>query len=276
MLGFSACGAIKKPADYGLTDPVNTPSITDIPTLPPEWERSGWKLIWQEEFEGSEINLKNWTFDIGGDGWGNNELEFYKRGPENVRLINGLLVIEARAESFGGRDFTSARLKTQGLQSWTYGRFESRIKIPAGQGVWPAFWMLGEDIAQIGWPDCGEIDILENIGKEPNRVHASAHSKDYFASHSLTGSMEIDTPLSEDFHIYAIEWDENEIRWFLDEEEYFHISKSEVPGGWAFNKPFFIILNLAIGGNWPGAPDETTIFPKQMLVDYVRVYQRSD
>jgi len=177
------------------------------------------------------------------------------------------------------RNYTSARLKTQGLFSQAYGRFEARIKIPAGQGMWPAFWMLGNDITSVGWPKCGEIDIMENIGKEPGTVHGSLHgpstsgpTSDLSAAFSLPAGQNF----AGDFHLYAVEWEPGTIRFYVDTNLYATFTSSQWPAGgaWVFDHPFFIILNVAVGGSWPGSPDSTTVFPQQMLVDYVRVYTK--
>jgi beta-glucanase (GH16 family) len=270
MVGLIACTKVQTQT----IEPTRQPTPTSTPWPTPEWERSGWMMIWHDEFNGKELNVKNWAFDIGGDGWGNNELQYYTDRPENARVEDGLLIIEARAEDYEQNNFTSARIKTQGLKFWKYGRFEARMKLPSGQGIWPAFWLLGTNIRQDGWPACGEIDIMENIGKEPLTLYGTAHAVGYSGENSLGGSVNAVAPLSDDFHVYAIEWDEEEIHWFLDDQEYFSISANEVPGEWAFDHYFFIILNLAVGGNWPGAPDDATVFPQQLLVDYVRVYQK--
>lgn len=262
----------------GCASPVSTPASTmtpaptPAPTIPPI---PGWTLVWQDEFDGPEIDLTKWTFDTGGHGWGNNEMEYHTDRPENARIEDGQLVIEARAETFGDRGYTSARLKTQGLHAWQYGRFEARIKIPSGQGVWPAFWMLGEDIAQAGWPECGEIDIMENIGKEPAIVHGTVHVPGYSGAQGVTNRHTLpEGALADDFHVYAIEWEPEQIRWYIDDMLYQTLTPADVPGRWVFDHPFFLILNVAVGGYWPGYPDETTVFPQKMTVDYVRVYQR--
>ena len=287
---------------------------------------SGYTLVWSDEFDaGTAPDAGKWTYDIGGDGWGNHELEYYTKRPENVRIEGGNLVITARRESYAGadgvtRNYTSARLKTQGLFSQTYGRFEARIKLPAGQGIWPAFWMLGENIVTDGWPKCGEIDIMENVGKEPATNHGSLHgpsstkpTSDLTAIISLpsarslasdssllgaanqtataaqptktsTGAQAADSAdglagprLSDDFHVYAVEWDRGAVRFFLDSNLYATFTSAQWPAGgtWVFDHPFFMVLNVAVGGDWPGAPDDSTIFPQQMLVDYVRVYKKS-
>jgi beta-glucanase (GH16 family) len=249
-----------------------------MPTPTAIWERAGWEIAWHDEFDGTELDLKNWTFDIGGNGWGNQEWQTYTDRPENVRIENGMLVIEAREEdaTFSGRPYSSARIKTQGLQAWQYGRIEARMKLPYGQGIWPAFWMLGENFNQAGWPGAGEIDIMEHIGKEPDRIHGTVHAPGYYGGkEGTTTTFTIPTgSIKDDFHIYAIEWEENEIRWYFDDQQYFKLTPDDVPDTWIFDHPFFIILNLAVGGRWPGYPDKTTVFPQFLTVDYVRVYQR--
>lgn len=256
--------------------PTPAPSLTPSPTAAP-WERAGWNLVWHDEFEDTELDRTHWTFDIGGNGWGNQELQMYTDRPENIRIEDGILVIEAREEPelVGGRNYSSARIKTQGLHSWAYGRIEARIKLPHGQGIWPAFWMLGEDLYRKGWPGAGEIDILEFIGREPNRMYATVHAPGYSGGDGVGGSLFVPgDSLRSDFHVYAIEWEENEIRWYFDDQEYFRLTPADVPDEWIFDHPFFIILNLAVGGRWPGYPDETTTFPQFLYIDYVRVYQK--
>ena len=250
---------------------------------PPE----GYSLIWSDEFNGkngSQPDPSKWTYDIGGNGWGNRELEYYTSRPENARIENGNLVITAREEPYRGPngtdfDYTSARLKTQGLFSQTYGRFEARIKLPAGQGLWPAFWMLGDNFGSAGWPKCGEIDIMENVGKEPGVNHGSLHGPNSTkATSDLTATIALPAgqTLSNDFHVYAIEWEPEAIRFYIDANLYATFSAAQWPPGgtWVFDHRFFLILNVAVGGDWPGSPDDTTEFPQTMLVDYVRVYKR--
>jgi beta-glucanase (GH16 family) len=245
-----------------------------------------WKLVWSDEFNGpggSGVDSSKWVFDLGGKGWGNQELESYTSRPRNVYIHDGNLVIQAQRENYTGadgvsRNYTSARLKTAGKFSQTYGRFEARIKIPFGQGLWPAFWMLGDDIEKTGWPDSGEIDIMENIGKEPSTVHGTIHGPGYSggdgigAPFTLPGNQRV----ADDFHIYAIEWVPNTIRFYVDDALYETRTPSSLPAGrkWVYDHPFFLLLNVAVGGGWPGNPDATTVFPQTMLVDYVRVYQR--
>jgi beta-glucanase (GH16 family) len=227
-------------------------------------------LVWSDEFNGSSINTSNWTFETGAGGWGNNELEYYTNRPENARVANGNLIIEARKENYGGSPYTSARLKTQGLKNWTYGRVEARIKMPNGQGLWPAFWMLGQNITQVGWPGCGEIDIMEHINSE-SVVHGTIHWDNN--SHASYGNQSSNIDVTQ-YHTYAIQWDTNSIKWFVDGVQYNEANiANNINGTDEFHKPFFIILNLAVGGSWPGNPSGSTAFPAQMLVDYVRVYQ---
>ena len=242
------------------------------------------KLVWSDEFnapDGSAPDPHKWTFDLGGKGWGNQELETYTDRPQNVYIQDGMLVIQARKETFTGKDgvareYTSARLKTQGLFSQTFGRIEARIKIPYGQGLWPAFWMLGDDAGKTGWPRCGEIDIMENIGREPSIVHGTIHGPDYSGARGISAAYTLPGGgrFADDFHIYAVDWQPHKIQFFVDGDLYTTVLPTSLPPGarWVFDHPFFIILNVAVGGSWPGNPDATTTFPQSMQVDYVRVY----
>ena len=238
--------------------------------------REGWNLVWQDEFDGDTLDLTKWKPETGGHGWGNNELEYYTVRPGNARLENGQLIIEAREEDYLGRKYTSARLKTEGLGEWQYGRIEARLKIPRGQGIWPAFWMLGNNISRIGWPNSGEIDIMENIGKEPSIVHGTLHGPGYSGCCAIGSGYTLPSgQLHDAYHVYAVEWEENVFRWYIDSTLYFTVTRAtvEARGPWVFSHPFFIIMNVAVGGAWPGNPDATTVMPQQMKVDYVRVYQ---
>ena len=248
-------------------------------------QSSTWVLTWSDEFTGANGSLPDgtkWTYDLGGNGWGNNELESYTSRALNAQVQNGNLVIAALQESYRGPDgilcnYTSARLKTQGRFSQTYGRFEARIKIPFGQGMWPAFWMLGESFPSTPWPTCGEIDIMENIGSQPATLVGSIHGPAFIGSNLSTSIVLPSGNLSDDFHVYAMEWEPGQIKMYLDTTLYATYTPANLPGGatWVFNQPFFLILNVAVGGagSWPGAPDGTTVFPQTMLVAYVRVYQ---
>ena len=236
------------------------------------------KLIWHDEFEGPAGQLPDpakWQFDIGTD-WGNAQLEFDTDRPENVSLDGrGNLAITAREESYQGQPYTSGRIKTKDLFEQTYGRFEARIRVPVGQGMWPAFWMLGEDIDEVGWPQCGEIDIMEYRGHEPSILHGTIHGPGYKGDDSIGNSWVLEgAGFHEDFHVFAIEWTADRIEWFVDGEKYHSVSPSDLPEGteWVYDHPHFIILNLAVGGRWVGSPDEHTRFPQSVLVDWVRVY----
>jgi beta-glucanase (GH16 family) len=245
-----------------------------------------WRLVWADEFEaaaGTGIDPTRWKHDVGGGGWGNNELETYTTGPANAAHDGSALVITARRETVAGtdgiaRDYTSARILTAGRFTITYGRIEARLKLPIGKGIWPAFWMLGNDIGSVGWPNCGEIDIMENVGHEPGKTHGSLHGPGYSGATPLTGTYTLASGarFTDDFHVFAVEWEPTAIRWYVDGALFQTRTASSLPAGtkWVFDHPFFIILNVAVGGNWPGAPDATTVFPQTMKVDYVRVYQR--
>lgn len=240
-----------------------------------------WKLVWADEFngpKGAPPDKSKWSHDIGGGFWGNNELEYYTNKTSNVFQENGNLVLRAREEEIVGYPYTSGRLKTRLKFETTYGRFEGRIKIPYGQGIWPAFWMLGNTVGSVTWPLCGEIDIMENIGKEPSTIHGTVHGPGYSGGNGIGRpySLENNLRFADDFHVFAIEWEPNVIRWYVDGKLYHTLTSSDIPEGtkWVYDHPFYLILNLAVGGGWPGYPDDSTKFPQSMLIDYVRVYQR--
>ncbi len=249
---------------------------------------NGWRLTWSDEFNapnGSAPDPAKWSLEVGGNGFGNNELEYYTNRRDNSHIENGNLVLTEKKEFFTGadgvkRDYTSARLQTKDHFQQQYGRFEARIKLPAGgKGMWPAFWMLGGDIDRTGWPACGEIDIMENVGFEPSKIHGSLHGPMYSGDSPLTGAYTLphNRNFSDDFHVFAVEWEPAAIRFYVDNILYETQTPDSIPGNkhWAFDHPFFLLLNLAVGGSWPGNPDTTTVFPTSMLIDYVRVYERS-
>jgi len=242
---------------------------------------SRWKLVWQDEFDGAAGTAPDsgkWTYDVGCSGWGNSELECYTKRSQNVSLDgSGRLRIIARHESYQGRDYTSGRILSKGLFARTYGRFEARMKIPSGQGMWPAFWMLGTNIDSVGWSRCGEIDVMEAIGREPATVFGSMHGPGYDDGPISTAYTLTEGVLADDYHLYAVEWSPKGIAWYLDGVRYAWKTPRALPreAPWAFDHPFFLIFNLAIGGEWPGPPDSSTVFPTTLLVDYVRVYKRS-
>lgn len=232
---------------------------------------SQYALVWSDEFDNNELNLNKWTYDLGqGDwGWGNNELQFYTNNSANINVDSGYLHIIAKSQQFAGANYTSARIKTKDLYEFTYGKVEARIKIPYGQGFWPAFWMLGANIDDVSWPYCGEIDIMEHVNNE-NVIHGTHHYDNN--GHNYIGNSVVCD--ASEFQVYSIEWTPYSIKWYLNGSIYFQnsidpssVSKEE------FHSPFFLLLNLAVGGLWPGNPDSSTSFPGIMMVDYVRVYQ---
>ncbi len=243
-------------------------------------DERNWQITWSDEFNGQAGQLPDaskWTFDLGTgqDGWGNSELQSYTNSTANISLDDeGNLVITAINQ---GNRFTSARIKTQGLFAQKYGRFEARIKTPYGPGLWPAFWMLGENIETVPWPGCGEIDIMELRGQEPHIIHGTIHGPGYSGGNPITGSYAlVNDRFDADFHIYAIEWDKDKIDFFVDDYLYQRIERGDVPGEWVYDQPFFILLNVAVGGNYVGFPTAQTPFPQKMYIDYVRVFREAE
>jgi len=238
---------------------------------------TGYDLVWQDEFDGNELNQNDWSYEIGAGGWGNNELQYYTDRADNSRVQDGNLIIEAKQESFSGSNYTSARLITSGKQSFTWGRVDIRAILPEGQGVWPALWMLGENIWTIGWPACGEIDIMELVGHEPSTVHGTAHwgpQGQTFSNNAGTGfNLSGGEKFSDKYHVFSIIWEPGKIKWLVDDQQYFQIENADINEAYRFDDEFFFIFNIAVGGNWPGSPDASTQFPQQMIVDYIRVFQ---
>lgn len=259
--------------------PTSTPIATPLP-IPAEAE-AGWELVWSDEFEGETLDPANWTYDPGGWGWGNGEAQNYTDRLENVRVENGLLVLEARQERFEDNYYTSGKIISQDLQEFQYGRIEARIKVPPGAGLWPAFWMLGSDFSRnpddpfdSNWPQAGEVDIMEYVGREPDLVMGTVHGPGYSGAGGLGRWNRQDYPIADEFHTYAIEWDETGITWFYDDEPYYTLTPDVVGDReWVFDKPYFLLLNLAVGGAFAGNISLDTEFPANMYVDYVRVYQ---
>jgi len=236
----------------------------------------GLTLTWQDEFTGTEIS-NDWTFEIGDGcsngicGWGNNELEYYRK--ENAFIADdNYLVIQAYKENFGGKNYTSSRMITKGAKKFQYGRIDIRAAMPTGQGLWPALWMLGNNIDQVGWPACGEIDIMEVVGNDPDRCHGTVHWDNNGQYASYGQNTLSSKSLKDEFHVYSIVWTQNSIKWLLDDVEYNVIDLSPAALS-EFKQEFFFILNVAVGGNWPGSPNNSTVFPQRMLVDYIRVFQ---
>ncbi len=241
-------------------------------------EREGWKLVWKDEFEGASIDTTQWTYEVNGDGGGNNELQYYTKSANNTYMKDGKFVIKAMRQDYKGKPYTSGRVNTKGKAGWKYGRFDIRAKTPVQQGVWPAIWMLPTDYVYGGWPQSGEIDIMETIGNKPKTLHGTLHYGPPWPNNKNIGGT-IDLPkgtFEDEYHVFSCEWEENVIRFYLDDSLYVTRTPADLsPHPWPFDQTFHMILNLAIGGNWPGPPDETTVFPKYMFVDYVRVYERN-
>jgi beta-glucanase (GH16 family) len=245
-------------------DPIVIPPDTTKTTRP------AYSLVWSDDFDGPGIDTTKWNFETGGGGWGNNEKEYYQKA--NASIQDGNLVITAKSEPTGGEPYTSARMTTQNKFSQTYGRIEARIKVPMGVGMWPAFWMLGNNINTVSWPTCGELDIMEHINNT-NTIYGTMHWNS--GGHAQYGSTTQSTP--GDYHIYAIEWDQNEIRWYVDDTLYQTGNiKDNINNTAAFHLPFFIILNLAVAGDFPGQTVDSTLLPESMYVDYVKVYKQAN
>lgn len=250
-----------------------------IAAAPLAFAEDRWQLAWSDEFDGpagSAPDVSKWTYDLGATRWGNRELENYTDSRANSFLDGqGNLIIRAEKTADG---YTSARLKTQGKFTFSYGKAEARIRIPFGQGIWPAFWMLGANIGRVGWPRCGEVDIMENIGREPATVHATVHGPGYSGGHGIGRPYALPSggKFADDFHLFTVVWQAESLEFAVDGATYHQVTPKSLPkaGAWVFDAPMFLLLNLAIGGNWPGKPDATTQFPREMLVDFVRVYRQ--
>ncbi|MBC8060482.1 MAG: family 16 glycosylhydrolase [Clostridiaceae bacterium] len=265
---------------------VNALVISTIINFTPVKAATGdWQLAWSDEFNGAVgtgVDTSKWVYETGGGGWGNGELENYTNRTENVYMEqdpansnNRFLTIKAIKENYGGSEYTSGRIKTNGKFDFTYGKVEMRAKLPIGQGIWPAFWMLGSDIGTTGWPNCGETDIMEFVGSTPTKIYGTIHGPGYNGAGGIGGWHDNPAGFSNDFHTYAIEWEPNVIRWYFDGQLYEQRTTDDLFGRtWVFNHNDFLLLNLAVGGAWPGSPDASTVFPQKYSVDYVRVYQR--
>ena len=248
-----------------------------------EWDKEGWALVWNDEFDGPALNLEKWSYEIGGHGWGNNELQYHSDDDSTAFIRDGKLVLRADLvpQGTGSADnlryFSSARLRTSGKGDWRYGRIEVKAKLALGQGIWPAIWMLPTDWMYGGWPESGEIDIMEHVGYDPGRVHGSIHTGSY--NHKINtqrGGSKLLDKISSKFYVYAIEWYEDRIDFLIDDAKYFSFQndgKNDF-NTWPFNQRFHLLINIAVGGDWPGSPDETTQFPTEMEVEYVRVYEK--
>jgi beta-glucanase (GH16 family) len=245
----------------GYTTPITYPDYT---------------LAWSDEFLGATLDNAAWNYEIGNGsgGWGNNELEYYTNSAKNVFLSNGNLIIEARKESIGGFNYSSARITTQNKKTFTHGRIDIRAKLPVDKGIWPALWLLGQNISTIGWPACGEIDIMELIGTTPATTYGTAHWQSGVYTYKGDSYNLASGNFSQQFHVFSIIWTEESIKWYVDDNLFFTLAKTTIADNdYPFNKPQFFIFNVAVGGNWSGAPNETTAFPQRMFVDYIRVFQ---
>lgn len=273
---------------FGLTALAGPSGCAGSASSAPEASRAPTPLF-ADEFDGpagQPPNPKHWVHDLGGNGWGNGELQAYTDRPENASLDgHGNLVITARREAVGAMQYTSARLKSAGRFERAYGHFEARIKLPVGQGIWPAFWMLGNDCqgamcgdGDVRWPQVGEIDIMEYLGHQPGQVFGALHGPGYSGAASLHARYNLPAgqAFHQDFRVFAVDWEPERIRWSVDGVVYQTLSRQDVTarGDWVFDHPFYMLLNIAVGGGLPGPPDDTTEFPQRMLVDYVRVYAR--
>ena len=253
--------------DSGVTAATPSDTLGAIPQLP------GWKLVWNDEFNRAVVDTSKWEYEINGNGGGNNELQYYTANPSNSSIENGALVIRAQKESYQGKQYTSARMRTRYRGDWKYGRMEVRAQLPYGKGLWPAIWMLPTDYVYGGWPKSGEIDIMECLGDNTWKVYGTIHCADANGNHIQFGGnyslVQDSASYAGAFHVFAVEWDSTTIQWFVDNHKYYSMNRSA-----PFDQRFHILLNVAVGGNWPGSPNEFTTFPQLMAVDYVRVYQR--
>jgi Beta-glucanase/Beta-glucan synthetase len=262
-----ATGTIQNNGTYYPTDSAGYTSPTSY---------SGYTLVWSDEFNGTSINTNDWNFETGGGGWGNNELEYYTNSSNNAYVSNGNLIIEARQETMGSNNYTSARMNTSGKHQFQYGRIDIRAKLPVASGLWPALWMLGSNFSSVGWPACGETDIMELVGSAPSKVVGSIHwalsngsSGTYNNSYSLSSG-----DFSQQFHVFSLIWKQNYMQILVDGTAYMTATDQNLSSGtWPFNAPQFLIFNVAVGGNWPGSPSASTVFPQRMFVDYIRVFQ---
>ncbi|NRB48371.1 MAG: family 16 glycosylhydrolase [Saprospiraceae bacterium] len=270
LLVFAAQGFIQN--DDDASDLVIPTSGYSTPT-----SYDGMSLVWSDEFNGDALNMDDWSFEMGrgNNGWGNNELQYYRE--ENTTVEDGFLVIEAKEENYNGADYTSSRLITQGKQSFRFGRIDIRAVLPEGQGLWPALWMLGTKFNAVGWPACGEIDIMELVGNQPDRVHGTVHYGTNASTRQQDGAsraLSSGAKFSEEFHVFSLVWENDKIQWLLNDVVYHEFTRAEVGGfPYPFNDNFFAIFNVAVGGDWPGSPNSSTVFPQRMIVDYIRYFR---
>jgi beta-glucanase (GH16 family) len=247
----------------------------------------GWSLAWSDEFDGaagSPADPATWQPETGGHGWGNQELQYYTDSNQNAALdgAGNLAIVvrrldpELRAAHFGGCEYTSARIISKDRVAFRYGLLQARIRLPRGRGIWPALWMLGQNIDEVGWPQCGEIDVMENFGKDPTVVHGTVHGPGYSGDRGITASHDVGVSLADDFHLYSVLWEPGSIRWYLDQELYSTVTPGDLRGNpWVFDHAFFLVVNVAVGGTFSQPPDSSATFPQTMLIDHIRVYTTS-
>jgi beta-glucanase (GH16 family) len=271
-------------SDDGAMEAASSDADSPASSSPADAALPGWTLTWSDEFngpDGTAVDPTKWKHDVGGTGWGNSELEYYTDGTQNAVQKGGYLVVTATTDgasqyhcSYGTCKYTSARLLTQGLFTQQYGRFEARAQMPTGKGLWPAIWALGDNISTASWPACGEIDFMETIGTDIMTNHGSLHMPNNYGP-SGTYKLPNGASYADGFHVFAFEWEPGTIRFYVDDNLY-ETQTSKVPGGdtWEFDHPFFLLVNVAVGGQWPGSPDSTTTFPQTLKVDWIRVYQK--
>jgi len=257
--------------ENGMNFTTDNTGFTTLNTYP------GKTLVWTDEFNGNTLNTSDWNYEIGNGsgGWGNNELEYYTNSTKNVFVSNGNLIIEARKETIGNFNYSSARLTTANKKFFTYGRVDIRAKLPKTKGIWPALWMLGTNISTVGWPASGEIDIMELLGHEPAKSYATLHYNNSSGTHDSKGNSYTlsGSTFYDQFHVFSMDWIQDQVKIYIDNNLVLTVTKADVGSNYPFNNPFFFIFNVAVGGNWPGSPDATTSFPQRMIVDYVRVFQ---
>jgi beta-glucanase (GH16 family) len=257
-----------------LCDGTYLPVIDSGYTTPSTY--AGYTLAWNDEFDKDALDNSSWNYETGGNGWGNNELEYYSNSTKNCYITqHKYLVIEARNETTGNNNYTSARIQTLGKREFKYGRIDIRAKLPIGQGMWPALWMLGSNINSVSWPACGELDMMEVLGNDPGKTYGTLHWGDASTGHLQSGGNYALTTddFSKKFHVFTTKWSADSISWYVDDVEYFTANRASIIGPNPFNNSFFFIFNVAVGGDWPKSPDGTTVFPQRMIVDYIRVFQ---
>lgn len=277
LCAFCTCGPapepkVEQPTEYEVEDysaPPKEGFLTprDYPDM---------TLVWEEEFTGTSLDTTSWNYKVGGHGWGNNELQYYR--PENTSLRDGNLVITVRREDYENRQYTSSRLTTKGKREFKFGRIDIRAALPEGQGIWPALWMMGKNYqASAPWPTCGEIDLMEFLGHQTDTIYGTAHFTNKQNHHGFRGgNLAFTGPgdYTDTYHVFSLLWEPGHLRWLIDNEQYFEYSlEGSDAEPWPFDNDFFFLVNCAVGGNWPGNPDSTTVFPQHFYVDYIRVFQ---